>query len=235
MGIASDLLPPKANFTPQQLLEGGFDGYALALARVPLKTLREMGVSAKDLKDADDGTGKNQIIKPEVYVNNGYTATELRDAGFTLAELKHAKANQEGGICRYLSANQEGGCFTMRELHDAGFNAKGLRVAGFSLKEVQGLGYDGVDLRKAGYTCSEFREGFFQNRPGRDVKYLTRTLGFTGQDIFDAGFSWTEAKGNTKESEQPNGLSWSELQLWRLGPNPRIKEDPNYDPMKIQW
>ena len=140
----------------------------------------------------------------------GFPIRELKDAGYSLAELKEAGCTFRELKDTGYSAFQlkEAGCtlrelkevFTMSELKDAGYLASQLKEAGCTLRELMGI-FTLRRLKVVGYTLAEFKETGCTLRELKDAGYSAFQLKEAGctfeelKDVFtlselkDAGYS----------------------------------------------
>jgi len=152
-----------AGFTAQELKDAGFSAQELKKAGFSDADLQAAGFSAAEIAkkalekncsvEALSKARANGISAAELKYCGaaalkaaGYTAKELKDAGFTAGELRAAGFSAE---------DLKDAGFTAKQLKDAGFSAEDLKNAGFSAKELKDEGFTDGDLIRAGYSAEE--------------------------------------------------------------------------------
>eukprot|EP00434_Breviolum_minutum_P033346 symbB.v1.2.029506.t1/scaffold3240.1/size60461/1 len=130
----------RAGFSIEECLDEGLDvGTAANYKRVKAGySAKDAGFSAKDLKDA--GFSAAEMKK------NGYSAKDVKDAGFSAAEIMKVG----------YSAKDAG--FSAKDLKDAGFSAKQMRKNGYSAKDVKDAGFSAKDFQDAGFSAAEMKK-----------------------------------------------------------------------------
>ncbi|MBA4695841.1 MAG: type IVB secretion system protein DotG/IcmE [Legionella sp.] len=200
----SPLALKRAGFTPEALKAAGFSEEDLKQdAHLPsgitpeavkkaacdpeaLRALRVAGVSAASVHDLNNCTA--DVLKAA-----GYTATDLKNAGFTPEALKAAG-------------------FSAADLKNAGFDAGALKAAGFSADELKRAGFTPSDLKKLGFSPKDLKAAGFSPDALKAAGALAGELkeaGFSAEALKQAGFTPAELKaaGFTPEELKNAGVS----------------------------
>lgn len=127
-----------------------------------------------------------------------FTASQLKDAGFTLRDLcaePLAFAAQELRQAGFVAMQLNGSGFTLKVLKTAGFTALELKEAGFSLRHLCESGFDVLELKGAQFSATQLNE-----------------VGFTVRDMKGAGgvcdghrFHGAAIEGRWLETETSEG------------------------------
>jgi intracellular multiplication protein IcmE len=153
----------QAGFTAAQLLGAGFSPKELEKLGFPASELQasqsscavipsqmDMGpCSLSAIKEArDKGETAGQIRAKDhcsaaIMKAAGFTASQLKDAGYSAKELKDAG---------FTPSELRNAGFTAKELKDAGFSAQDLKDAGFTAKQLKDAGFSASALKAAGYS-----------------------------------------------------------------------------------
>ena len=97
---------------------------------------------------------------------NGFSATELREGTFPLAELR-----------RLFSANElRLAGFVAREMRDERFTIAELRAGAYSAEDLRGAGYGCSEMRSAGLSIGELRVAGYSGAGGVPHSYHTAPL-----------------------------------------------------------
>ena len=182
--LLSDLIG--AGFIITELKAGGYTATELK-PYFSLQQLKDALFGASDLKIAGF-TAKQLVddVQPSGYyplehlVTAGYTATELRDAGFVLAELTTFPFNATQLKNALFTAAELKGDFTLTQLVAAGFTATQLKNALFTAEQLVGVNtpvgtsgtpftlevlaqaqYNIASLKSAGFTTTELYPTYF--------------------------------------------------------------------------
>ena len=87
--------------------------------------------------------------------DGGFDAADLRDAGYTAAELLHGDHPTAAADGRPPSG--QSGAFAPAELRPAGYAASELKEAGLDARAIRAAGYSLAELKEAGFGAEELR------------------------------------------------------------------------------
>eukprot|EP00966_Prymnesium_polylepis_P094783 2194515-Prymnesium_polylepis.1 len=148
----------------------------------------------------------------------GYTAAELRAEGLTLARLRaegYTAAELRAGGWSVVELRAEG--FTLAELKAEGVIAAELRARGFTLAELRAVGTTTAEITAEGFTAAELSAaGRFtaaELRGGRFTAAELRAVGFTLSELRAGRFTAAElrAVGFTPVALRAEGFTLAEL------------------------
>ena len=125
------------------------------------------------------------------------TATELRDVGYNLIELKSAV---------YNATQLKAAAFTATELKDVSFNAIDLKTALFTATELKDASFNVIQLKDASFNATELKTALFTATELKDAS-------FTVIQLKDASFNATELKTASFTVIQLKDASFNAVQL----------------------
>ena len=136
----------------------------------------------------------NSVVKHVDASNSGYTAKEMREAGYTRDEAMAMtgisdRAAEAAGYGTFADAKQAG--FSLTEMRQAGFRCGDAKQAGFSLTEMRRAGFRCGDARQAGYLPMECQEA-----------------GFTHQEAIEASYGFDESTWSGRNRRSPSNQEW---------------------------
>ena len=114
-------------------------------------------------------------------INNGFSAKELKEAGFSAKDLKNYDNDIIASKYKAFASKLE---FTPIELKESGFSAKELKEAGFDARKLKY--FPSKQLKDLGFSAIELKDARFQ---AVDLKGL-----FTNEKLKEAGFSAVDLK-----------------------------------------
>ena len=114
-------------------------------------------------------------------INNGFSAKELKEAGFSAKDLKNYDNDIIASNYKAFASQLE---FTAKELEESGFSAKELKDVGFDARKLKY--FPPQKLKEAGFSAIELKDARFQ---AVDLKGL-----FTNEKLKEAGFSAVNLK-----------------------------------------
>jgi hypothetical protein len=149
--------PDEANSLESQ--DSGLQSSAPPIHRNELKSAN--GLAPYSLKDM---------------TNAGFTAEELKDAGYDLSSLKAVG-------------------FTFKQLKDAGFDASAFKRDGFSVAELKKAGFMAEELKQAGFDFTSLKANGFRSAQLRAAGFDAAVFANNGYSLVDlkqAGFTAKE-------------------------------------------
>jgi ribosomal protein L13E len=105
-----------------------------------------------------------------------YTATEMREAEYTIAEMKAAGYVIGMREAQYTATEMKALQYSIAELKTAGYTATEMRQAEYTITELKTAGYV-IGMREAQYTATEMRQ-----------------VGYTATEMKAAGYTATQVK-----------------------------------------
>jgi uncharacterized protein YjbI with pentapeptide repeats len=123
-----------------------------------------------------------------------YSTSELKTAGFTLAEFITAG---------FTGSELKTAGFTLAEFITAGFTLAEFKTAGFTGSELKPAGFRLAELKTAGFTASQLSDGFTLSELKTAGFTLAEfiTAGFTASQLKTAGFTLSELKTDFTATE----------------------------------
>ena len=90
-------------------------------------------------------------------INNGFSAKELKEAGFSAKDLKNYDNDIIASNYKAFASQLE---FTAKELEESGFSAKELKDVGFDARKLKY--FPPKNLKEAGFSAIELKDARFQ-------------------------------------------------------------------------
>ena len=168
-----------------------YDDYSILSAIFPVNLLKSAGFTAKDLNDTLIIQNNRAVHAYSLFsiANGNYTASEMRAAGFTVADLKQFPN-------KFTNANILSAGYSAGELRAVNsFSASELRVAGYTVRQLQQGQWTEYSIVTAGYPTAQLRADQYGNiyslRTLLKSDYIAYFDGtdFTIKNILSAGFS----------------------------------------------
>lgn len=225
-----------AGFNADELQAAGFAGLKPVKAGCSVEDLaraRKQGISAEQLKkdrNCDVAAMKAAGFTAAELKNAGYSPKELADAGFTAKELKAAGFSpQELKVAGFTAKELTDAGFTPAQLKTAGYSAKELKDAGFSPKRLLDAGFNPKELKDAGFTAKDLSDIGLTAKQLKDAGFTPEDLkaaGFSAADLRDAGFTPEELKtgGYTEGDLIRAGFTPEEVGLVKPTIQPVVKQ-----------
>lgn len=177
---------------------------AKALKACGVAALKAAGFTAKQLKDAGFSAAalKAAGFDPKQLKDAGFSAGDLLAAGFTPADLKKAGYSAAAIKKALLSVPKACSVENLKKERDAGVSATALRAKGCGLAALKAAGFTAEELKNAGFSAQQLKDA-----------------GFSAKDLKDAGFTAAQLKAAGYNAKQLKGAGYSAAQLKNAGFN----------------